>query len=639
MKKLAMIITAALAVFSCAKISSTDIYSPDESLHKTGEVSLCLSLDKMETKVNMDQTGHFLFDKNDSIAVACTDGSFVKLYLDGTGDTKRAIFKGVIPNGKTLDGAVVYPADAAKRCFKGVVTLDFAENRVFGTPGYQSIMVGALGDDWFVNMHQVASYLQVSVKNVSTAAGMVGFRSNDKLIAGYYDLDLSSLGKKAPKLVDGRGEVCFEMTSVPSTAVFSFPVPAGTIPELYFISYDSEGTEVTKEVITTNLSLNSGELRCLEFKSSAKVNGKQLNISGMPPINLKQSSEGIWEATSDVPATGTFSLVVDGTVYGFKPFSGAGGLGLCQNAKSALPFYNFLPEHTKFYNVGRATGEIARVEDGADEFWLNMEAPAKMHFVYNTTRADGDSYYFELIKEDDPNTILDEQFDLFTCGGDMNFYLYGSSTPATDSYDGISAATKNGAKWNASADANTMWDYPTAVGSTLACKEYIRNRGVEGWTFVRAGERPSAIQLNQGNNFDSYLITPRLSEKVGTGDAVITLEISRYSSTSKSDIYVELLGGGSFTSGHVFRSAYKTKSGSIKAAEENTYENLSGSKFAIGTDYCIPPNPNEITDKPVSTYTFNVTGLCADSQIKIHAPFVSENAPRCFILGIKVEKK
>lgn len=640
MKRHTIIYIALFSLAACTKPAGTELYNPDESLKTTGEVTLCLSLENLQTKLSVDSLGYLMFKTGDSVAVQCNDGSFVNFALEGTGDTKRAFFKGTIPEGKEIGEAVVFPATIAQRCYKGVVTLRLPEYRDFSDESFRAPLVGKIGSDFYVKMYQIASYTRVKVSNISPVASAVGFSAGEQMLCGYYDYDISSLGKEGLSLKSGikPDPVVFNMETVPSEAYFMIPVPVGTVSCLKFVTYDADGNIADTETVAEGLSFVRGVAANYSFKSSARVEGKFLSVSGLKAMAMKESSTGIWEAEFTSPGEASITISDDGVNYGFCNYSGAGGVGECHNLRSALPYYNFTESHLDFYSVGKAAGQVGELGEEASEFWLNNTPGTKMRFVYDTVSGDKPRYYISEVTTD-ASLIFDEQFDLFTCGGDANFYIAGSSYGDIATYDGYSPATMNGSKWNATADGNSMWDYPTAVKSKTAGEAFIKAREVEGWTFARVGERPGAIQLNQGSNYDSYVQTPAFSAISGTADAEVTLQICRFSNTSLSDIIVEITGGGAFTSGKVSQTAYTLKSGAISPAIENTYDTLSGNTFAIGTDYCVAPPWNNSIDKPVSTFVFNVSGLTSGSQIKISAPFVTDNPPRAMLFGIKVTRK
>ena len=100
MKKIIFALAAALLAVACT--NKEEEFAPDTTLYRSGTVNLCASIEDLTTRMVIDLAGHGLWSEGDKIAVACSDGSFVEFVLNGTGDTKRAIFTGNIPEGKTL---------------------------------------------------------------------------------------------------------------------------------------------------------------------------------------------------------------------------------------------------------------------------------------------------------------------------------------------------------------------------------------------------------------------------------------------------------------------------------------------------------------------------------------------------------
>ena len=136
MKKIIYIIFAVFFVSACTSDKSG--YQPDTTLYTKGTVNLCASIEEIITKLTMDPTGRGMWLEGDKIAVACSDGTFVDFELNGTGETKRAIFTGTIPEGKTLGKVAVWPASAAQGMEGDQLTLRtpteyYTDNIAFGT--------------------------------------------------------------------------------------------------------------------------------------------------------------------------------------------------------------------------------------------------------------------------------------------------------------------------------------------------------------------------------------------------------------------------------------------------------------------------------------------------------------------------
>ena len=646
MKKLYIAIIAAAAIVfaaGCNKLSTTEVYAPDETLKTTGEVTLCVGVEDLTTKITADDNGHFLFKKGDSIAVALSDGSFAAFRLDGTGDSKRAFFTGSVPEGKTLGGCIVYPFQSAVSVCGDSIRVSMPAS-VDYRGSYMSPMAGAInGKDYNVKLCQLASNLNISIEKFPAGVSAAVFGdAAGKSLSGEFDFNLSALGEEGIKVSSGDGTIRVNITGAFSAEEpICLPVPVGDYGQLQMTLLDEDGKTLgTQDISSVMVSASRGALARLSTVVTDIVVKSKTVIVGADSYKLKETStEGVYETdVFPVPVTGTIKLNIDSKEIGWTSFSGAGGLGYCKNVNSALPFYNYTDLHTRYYFVRKSLSECKAIEDGGNEFWLNLDEATHARVVYDSSYGTLGSAYLEIVDDDSQGVILDEQFDLFTCGGDVLMYLKGSqygNDPAA--YDGISPATKGGSAWNATGSKNVMFDYPVAVESTVASSVYMKNRGTSDWTFVRADERPGGVQLGQGS-YVASLTTPKLSAISGSKDIIVTIDISRYSSTASKDIFVDILGAGSLTGGHAYQTSGKD-TGSITLEElDADLGTLSGTRYTIGTDYCICAGSTWNTSiyKPYSTFVLNVAGATADTQIKITVDPDGGNPPRCIVYAITV---
>lgn len=240
----------------------------------------------------------------------------------------------------------------------------------------------------------------------------------------------------------------------------------------------------------------------------------------------------------------------------------------------------------------------------------------------------------ELVKVEDPGVVFHEDFDLCVCGGDYTIAIAGTSNDATKT--GYEAGKKNG---NTANQPGCVFDYPVTVEpadkTPVASDAYIAAKGLTGWEFKYAGERPGALQLCSGG-IEGFMVTPPLSSLTGATDVTIEIDIARFSSTSTDPIKVILSGGGMFTDGSVMVEAYAAAG---KASASTTYANISSDTFTIGDDeYCPHSIGNNDKDKPHSYYTLHATGVTPSTRIRIDAKKGATNAPRCFVFDIKVTK-
>lgn len=401
-----------------------------------------------------------------------------------------------------------------------------------------------------------------------------------------------------------------------------------------------QGTPEVAGPISFSVTLNGEALGTIEANIKEFTN-KRISVwlDGNECGICEENQPGVWELIIDAPASGEITIKNEDVELGFTSYSGAGGLGTCKHMKSSLPFYNFTPEHARFYKVDKAIGALSPLADGANKLWLNMDAPGKIKVAYDDTYKEYGSYYLELVKEEDPAIIFDEQFDLFTYGGDALNWLVGTIYPGTaETFDGLEPGTHNDGKWSSTGSIGQLWDYPALKESIRANDNYIRNRGVQDWEFVYVDERPGALQMNNTGQQDNYAITPKFSKISGTRDITLILDIARYSATSKADIPITILGAGNFTGGKASQTEGKDANGVVSEAKSGDLGSLSGSVYKIGTEYLMTAGSsyNSSIYKPTSRFEFYISGATSETQIKIAASSASGgNAPRCFILGIK----
>ena len=633
-----LLLCFALAVIAnaCMKIGDDTRYEPDETLYRTGDISLHLSVENMATRVSMDDLGHFLFEEGDSVAAVCTDGTIFKMFLDGTGGTKRATFNGSVPAGKTLGDIVVYPYSSIKSYSHGVAIFDLPSVQEYDAD-YNCPMVGRIaGEDYNVQMNQSAACLRLSVKDFPEDAKKVVFKdAGGNALSGLFECDLTS-GITAKK---AEGDLTMTLAGSYSKPQFSICIPPGDYSALTVTFFDKEGKEMSSQRISDGqLTFEKATLTRLEIQSAIVVKSYKVIINDTQSEKFEEISPDHYEVIFNAPATGEMVLLADGQEYGFTPYSGAGGLGQCKNLFSALPYYNYTDNHTNLYEVGKAIGAMYPLLDGGAKFWLNMPEPATVKAVMDLSYGSYGSYYFEVVKEDSDDVILDEDFDLFTCGGDQTWFLKGTLYgPSADEYDGLMAGTKGKAAWTATGSKNVMWDYPDQVANIVANETYIKNRGVDnGWIFQSVDERPGGIQVGQATSLPK-LTTPPFEKLSGPSNVHLTIELNRYGSGSSHDINIVLKNGGKFKSGHVHQTEAKDIDGVHFNAIDADITGLDSDTYVITQDYCMLHYSafNTSPFKAVSVFDLNIEGATPDTRIEIYP---SDEKSRFIVYSIKVER-
>ena len=642
MKKYFSILAVLLLALAC-KDYSYDRYEPDTELRTSGEVSLLVSFENLSTKVYMDDTGHGFFEKGDALAVALSDGNFVEFHLDGTGDTRRAIFTGTIPEGKQIGKAVIYPASAVVAVDGDNLTLSLPAEQTLSS-SYPGILVGRIGTDWAVELRQILSFMNLTLSNFPVEAVDMLITDELKPLNGIFSVTLDALLDRGLKASDvdvplGGGSV-FRVTKSSKTVYALVPMPADEFSHLGIAFRDKNGKELVSQSISEYaVRLDRGVLSRLALVcGEVPAPPCRINVGG-DRTQMEETSEGVFEGSFDVPAVTSFTIELFGVPYGFATRSGAGGLGTISSVNSALPAARIknAGKSKKTYYVKRSIGTMALTELADNPFTIDLESPGRIHVSVDTRTAEAPKYRIQLEETPDPDVLFHEDFDLCVFGGD---YLaptdgYGSTIADYDGYlPGTKSPTQNQPGFN--------FDYPEKNRNNLPREGYLEAYGLDGWRFDNAGERPSGMQICTGAVAGS-MTTPAFTAIQGNVDAVLTLDMARFSATSTSPIYVNIIGDGTFDSASVRRDAYhsaRTGESFEQAAYDYTTFAGDGKQLVLEDDTYFPHSiDNADIDKPVSHYSCVLKGISASTKIQIDAPKGPSSAPRMFLFDIKLTRK
>lgn len=645
MKKYIAIFAAAAALLAGCKDYSYESWVPDETFSRTGEVSFLATFENLETKAFMDEKGHGTWDGGDQIAVACTDGTLVTFSLDGTGDTKRAIFKGTIPSGKELGSVAVYPASAAVSCDGASISLKVPGSyKASVSSTYPGVMLAAIGNDWNLAFKQALGFLKLTINNYPADATKILLSSPDGALSGTFKCAVSDVLDRGIRPADAIDKGDAELlVSAAGKSVYAFlPVPAADYSVINASFRDAKDREVIGQPLsdyTTGVSraeMHDMIVLCGEIAAPPC----RINIGGERSV-LDEVSDGVFEGEVEVPASTSFVVELEGEPFGFATFSGAGGLGSISSDNSALPVAGIKSagKSVKTYYVKRAIGTMASTAVANNPFTINLTSPGKMHVRFDISDPTAPKYNIRLVEEPDPALIFHEDFDLCTMGGDYMAPSAGNGNKV-DVYDGYLPASGTVTQNN----GNFTFDYPEDATTAAEAKpEYMQAYGLQDWVFAYASERPGAMQLCAGA-IAGAMTTPAFSSIQGSTDAVIEIEISRFSTSSTDPVFFILENGGTFNSGTIVRDAYVAASQAGASFPEastalSSFQNGGTTLELVDNDYFPHSWNNADIDKPVSHIRLEASGLTANTKLKIDCPKGASNAPRIFVFDIKVTKK
>ena len=638
-------IFAAAALFAGCKDYSYESWVPDETFSRTGEVSFLATFENLETKAFMDEKGHGTWDGGDQIAVACTDGTLVTFSLDGTGDTKRAIFKGTIPAGKELGSVAVYPASAAVSCDGSSISLKVPGSyKASVSSTYPGVMVAAIGNDWNLAFKQALGFLKLTINNYPADATRILLSSPDGALSGTFKCAVANVLERGIRPADAIEKGDAELlVSAAGKSVYAFlPVPAADYSVINASFLDAKD----REVIGQTLSDYTTGVSHAEMHDMIVVCGEiaappcRINVGGERSA-LDEVSDGVFEGEVEIPASTSFVVEIEGEPFGFATFSGAGGLGTIISEASALPVAKIQAagKSKRSYYVKRAIGTMASTAVVNNPFTINLESSGKMHVRFDISDPAAPKYNIYLVETPDPAVIFHEDFDLCTLGGDYIAPADGNGQKV-DTYDGYLPASGTVTQNNGA----FPFDYIIDGSSAAEClPEYMQAYGLQDWTFVYAAERPGGMQLCSGS-IGGAMTTPAFSKVEGNVDAIIEVEIARFSTSSTDPVYFILENGGTFTSGTIMREAYTAASQSGASFPEasttlSSFQNGGTTLELVDNDYFPHSWNNADIDKPVSHIRLEASGLTNATKFKVDCPKGAKNAPRVFVFDIKVTKK
>ena len=245
MKKIIFALAAALLAVACT--NKEEEFAPDTTLYRSGTVNLCASIEDLTTRMVIDLAGHGLWSEGDKIAVACSDGSFVEFVLNGTGDTKRAIFTGNIPEGKTLGTVAVWPASAVVALEGETLTLKTPVEYSTDDIAYNGVMVANVADSWEIKFNHVMARPTFKLSNYPSSAAYLTLSADGKSLGGRLSMDITSTeGLVAAK---GSQELKVATPSPATTLSFTVNMPVYEYEAITVKLFDEQDNQLLEQVI------------------------------------------------------------------------------------------------------------------------------------------------------------------------------------------------------------------------------------------------------------------------------------------------------------------------------------------------------------------------------------------------------
>ena len=267
----------ALAVGCNNEVEESE-FQPDTN--KSGEVTLLASIENADSRASMIATGEARWVKDDNIAVLCDDNSIVNFSLDGTGETRRALFKGIV-EGKKISDYAFYPASVTYT--EGKLSYVLPSEISIGSTGNCSLMAGEINDKNEVEFKQLMAYIYLQVNGVGRTTNKVVISANNNL-SGAVSVDVDKCLESGLTTIAGDATISVLIPSNASSTINAcVAIPAGDYTSIVATVYDKSGKSlISKELVSSFMNISRGMLlnHKIELENKPKIPGT-VNVAGI----------------------------------------------------------------------------------------------------------------------------------------------------------------------------------------------------------------------------------------------------------------------------------------------------------------------------------------------------------------------
>ena len=267
----------AMAV-GCSNDGDTCEFQPDTN--KSGEVTLLASIENADSRASMIATGEARWVKDDNIAVLCDDNSIVNFSLDGTGETRRALFKGNV-EGKKVSDYAFHPASVSYT--DGKLSYTLPSEITAAQSGECSLMAGKINEKNEVEFKQLMAYISLQVNGVSRTTDKVVISANNNL-SGSVTVDVANAMESGLPATAGDATISVLIPDNYSTTINAcVAIPVGDYTSIVATVYNKSGKSVfEKELVSSFMNISRGLLLSYKVELVDKPNiPGTVNVAGI----------------------------------------------------------------------------------------------------------------------------------------------------------------------------------------------------------------------------------------------------------------------------------------------------------------------------------------------------------------------
>lgn len=264
----------ALAV-GCTQDDGISEFQPDTN--KTGNVTILASIENADSRASVVATGETRWQPNDAIKVVCNDGSTAVFNIDGTGETRRALFTGTL-EGKSVGQYALYPTSVEMSGDN--ISVELPSEITPSPTGTCAFMAGVINEKNEVEFKQLTAYVTVQINKLAPETASIVFTS-DKNLSGLHSVALPDGMVTGAAASNGDKTVTVTFTEAAPTMVnVFFALPIGDHAHLTATAYNAEGKKLNEVVLGTLIAASRGLLLDYQIELPVMVPSKPAPIEG-----------------------------------------------------------------------------------------------------------------------------------------------------------------------------------------------------------------------------------------------------------------------------------------------------------------------------------------------------------------------
>ena len=291
----------ALAV-GCTEAEGVSEFQPDTN--KSGNVTLLASIENADSRASLVATGETRWQPNDAIKVVCDDSSTAIFNIDGTGETRRALFTGTV-EGKSVGQYAIYPTTA--ELIGDNLSVELPSQVAASPTGTCAFMAGVIDEKNEVVFKQLTAYVTVQINKLDPSTGSIVF-SSDKDLSGLHSVTLPEGMESGAAAKNGDATVSVVFTeAAPSMVNVFFALPVGDYAHITATAYNTNGKKLNEVVLGNLIAASRGLLLDYQIELAPAVAEKPAEIPGTVNVAGIYWAVGNLEYDKDCVATAGFN--------------------------------------------------------------------------------------------------------------------------------------------------------------------------------------------------------------------------------------------------------------------------------------------------------------------------------------------